>query len=82
MNDVQYRFTQSGREALAIGDYLTELANDAASDGVVTTQGIMGLKLELTPIEAERILSVLLRSGYIEPYSAPKMQYELPMLGG
>ena len=82
MNDVQYRFTQSGREALAIGDYLTERANDATSDGVVTTRSIMGLELGLTRMEAERILSVLIRSGYIEPYSAPKMQYELPMLGG
>lgn len=66
MNRTQYRITPSGRKALVEGDYLIHLADAVAKDGILTSKEIMDYHLGLTKIEANTIISVLKRLGFIE----------------
>lgn len=64
---LKYRFTDKGRQALRVGDRILEIAAEAAKDGIVTSNEVVELNPALTPMEADYILSVLNRQGYIEP---------------
>ncbi len=72
---MQYRLTTKGLEALESGDRLVGLANEAAKGGVFTTEDLSKVA-DFTPMESEYIVSVLSRSGYIEPAPIQGMKYE------
>ena len=67
MNSIQYIITSKGQKALETGDHLIHLANEAARDGVLTSKEITSLSPELTTAEADVIISLLSKSGFIEP---------------
>ena len=76
MADVQYCLTDSGKELLKAGDYLVELASEAAKDGVITAREIQNVGPELTPAEAQHVISVLHRLGLIEPVPLQGVSYD------
>ncbi len=73
--NIQYRITQQGRKALEEGDHLIHLANEAAQDGVVSSKEIAQLQTGFTVTEADYIISVLSRLGFIEPAPIQGVKY-------